>query len=154
MKDNEDPRRLRAEHRRREHPHTARAYCPECEPVIKARRAKWQAIHEAPGHDCPECEEDRQIWTDHKGTVEHMRGEHETSVPECESCQLQLERARDIAAHGRGEHESFDYTGKHAVAPCSECRTAQWSWYENLASFGEKDVDGVATGSQNHWGST
>jgi hypothetical protein len=55
-------------------------------------------------------------------------------VPECESCQLRLERAREIAAHGRGEHESFDYTDKHAVAPCSECRAAQWNWYEGLSS--------------------
>jgi hypothetical protein len=145
MKDNEDPRRLRAEHSRGEHPHTARAHCPECEPVMKARRAKWQATHRAPGHDCADCEEDRRWAVTSRFEFEHIRGEHADLVPGCLDCDIKSELAAERAAHTRGEHEGFNYRDKNAIAPCAECRVSQWNWYENLASFGEEDADGVAT---------
>jgi hypothetical protein len=127
-----DPKRLLAEHQMGQHQSLNRGYCPECEPIVEARRAEWHAVHGAEIHSCPECEEMMRWDALDRVSSDHRAGKHTIEVRDCERCKNQLEHRRKLAAHAEGGHEDFDYRDKYAIAPCSSCLKQQWDWYETV----------------------
>lgn len=132
MEEQRDPERLLAEHHRGNHPGENRAYCPECEPKIEARRAAWTAVHRASGHSCPSCDEDRRDAFFNALARDHMFGRHRQGVvADCERCASVLKQEAEAEAHTRGEHDHFDFRDPGATTPCPACRETQWNWYEH-----------------------